>query len=362
MQSTKSFAAMLLASVTMLRRNRVLLVTSLGLALISIFVFGWLFGSNGSPKLRLGVVDQDDSTLSTQLTSQLGASSSISLATGTQDAELAALRAGNRDAVLVIGPGFAAGFARRQASLAVYYDQSNPVTAATTRMAVQSIVAGINAQAAGQPPAVSLDEQAVSVHNLRQIDWLTPGMLGMLIMWANMSVGIVLVRWRKQGVLRRLAATPLRPSVLIATQVLARVVLSVAQGAVLLGVAMAVFGVQVVGSWATLALVVVLGSLALLSIGFVIGSFAPTEDVAQTLNILLSFPMMFLGGSYFPISGAPALLMPVIRALPVYYLNDALRAIINNGASMVAVQTDLLVLAAWMVVALAASIRAFRWV
>src|SRR5579884_836475 len=101
MQSANSFSALLFASITMLRRNRILLVTSLGLALISIFAFGWLFGSNGTPKLRLGVVDLDGSALATQLSSELRTSDSISLSTGTQDEELAALRAGNRDAVLV---------------------------------------------------------------------------------------------------------------------------------------------------------------------------------------------------------------------------------------------------------------------
>jgi ABC-2 type transport system permease protein len=361
MQTVRSFSALLLASLTMLRRNRVLLITSLGLALISIFVFGWLFGSGGSARLRLGLVDQDGSPLSAQLASQLGANDSISLHTGSQDDELAALRAGNRDAVLVIVPGFAADLASGHAALAVYYDQSNPVTQATARAAIQSIVAGINARSTGRSLPVSLDEQAVSVRTLRQIDWLTPGMLGMLVMWANLSVGVVLVGWRKQGVLRRLAATPLRPSVLIATQILARVLLSVAQGAVLVGVAIAVFGVQIVGSVATLALVVVLGSLAMLSVGFVIGSFARSQEVAQTLSFLISFPMMFLSGSYFPTAGAPDFLQPVIKALPLSYLNEALRAVMNNGADVAAVQTDLMVLAAWMVVALIVSIRAFRW-
>jgi ABC-2 type transport system permease protein len=361
MQTTKSFGAMLLANLTMLRRNRVLLITSLGLALISIFTFGWLFGSGGAAKLRLGLVDQDGTPLSSQLASQLQSNGSISLHTGSQDDELVALRAGSRDAVLVIVPGFAGGLARGHATLSVYYDQSNPVTQAVARAAIQSIVAGINAGTSSHPPAVSLDEQAVSVRSLRQIDWLTPGMLGMLLMWANLSVGVVLVQWRKQGVLRRLAATPLRPAVLIGTQILARVLLSAAQGAALLGVAIAVFGVQIVGSVATLALAVVLGSLAMLAVGFVIGSFARSVEVAQALTFLISFPMMFLGGSYFPTSGAPDFLAPVIKALPLSYLNDALRAIINNGADLAAVQTELLVLAAWMVAALIVSIRAFRW-
>lgn len=361
MRIGKSFGAMLIASMSMLARNRVLLMTSLGLALISIFVFGWLFGSNGSAKLQLGLADEDRTAVSGQMVGQLRGNDSITLSTGGQSAELAALRSGNRDVVLVIPTGFASDLTQGHAALSVYYNQSNPAMEAAARGAVQSIVASMNASMTGRAPILSLSEQAVSVHQLRQIDWMTPGMLGMLVMWSNLSVGAVLVQWRKQGVLRRLAATPLRPSVLIGSQILARVLISVAQGATLLAVAIWVFKVQVVGSWLALALVVTLGALAMLSVGFVIGSLARSEEVAQTLNMLISFPMMFLGGTYFPTTGAPAFLTPLIKAMPLTYLNDALRAIINNGSSLAATQTDLLVLAAWMVVALAISIRAFRW-
>jgi ABC-2 type transport system permease protein len=231
-------------------------------------------------------------------------------------------------------------------------------------MAVQSIVAGLNQSASprlASAATVAISEQAVSVRALRQIDWLTPGQVGMLLMWSNIGVGAILVGWRRQGIMRRLAATPLRSGTLVAAQVLARLILSVAQAAVLVGVAMAVFHVQVVGSWALLGLMVVLGAFTMLALGFVVGSFAPTQDAAQSISFLVSFPMMFLAGSYFPTNGAPAFLVPVIRAMPLTHLNDALRQIMNGGASFAAIQSDAMVLAAWLVAALILSARAFRW-
>jgi ABC-2 type transport system permease protein len=183
----------------------------------------------------------------------------------------------------------------------------------------------------------------------------------MLLMYANLSVGSQLVEWRRQGILRRLAVTPLRPSVLVSTQVLSRLALSLLQGAVLIGVAVAVFQVQVVGSWPALLVAVALGSLAMLALGFVIGSFARDASVAQAAFFLLSFPMTFLAGSYFPTDSAPHFLTPVINALPLTYLNDALRQVINNGASFAIIQRDLLVLAVWLVAATLLSARAFRW-
>ena len=357
----KAFVSLLRASVVMLRRNRVLLISSLGLALISIFVFGWLFGSNSTPKLSLGVVNGDGSPAANQIVAQLKQSGSLVVYTGTEAAEVQALRDANRNAVIVLGPGFGAALAAGHATIQVYYDQSNPVTQSEAQMAVQSIVTGLNQHAAGTPAAVTLQEQAVSVQNLRQIDWLTPGMLGMMLMWANFAIGTVLVSWRQQGIMKRLAATPLRPAVLMSAQMAARLVLSLAQGALLVAVAMAVFRVHIVGSWLVLALVVTLGSLTLMALGFVAGSFARTPEAAQAVTILISFPMMFLGGSYFPTSNAPAFLAPVIKALPLTYLNDALRQVMNNGAGLAGVRTDLLVLAVWALVGLLFATRAFRW-
>jgi ABC-2 type transport system permease protein len=356
-----AFLAMLAASVNMLRRNTALLVTSLGLALISIFVFGWLFGGNGSPRLALGVVDQDNSTFSAQMLAGLRQSGSLDVHTGSQSEELQSLRDGHRSAVLVIPADFGQQLTQGHTTMQVYYDESSPVVAANARMAVQSIVSGLNSQVTHQAAPLTLQEQAVSVHNLRQIDWLTPGMLGMLLMWANLTVGVVLVEWRQQGILRRLAVTPLRPATLISAQMAGRLVISLVQCAVLVAVAMLVFNVQVVGSWLALALTMALGALALLSLGFIIGSLVKKPEVANTISFLISFPMMFLAGTYFPTDSAPAFLTPLIKAMPLTYLNDALRQIVNNGANLAAVQGDLLVLAAWMVAGVLLAARAFRW-
>lgn len=357
----KAFVALVRSGVVMLRRNRVLLISSLGLALISIFVFGWLFGGGGTPKLQLGVVNDDTSPLGAQVVTQLQHSDSLKVYTGTQDEEVLALRDGNRNAVLVLPATFGADLRQGHTTLQVYYDESNPVMEANARAAVQSIVTSLNAQITRQASPVTLHEEAVSVRNLRQIDWLTPGMLGMLLMWANLSIGVLLVEWRQQGILRRLAATPVRPGALMASQMLARLILSVAQGAILIAVAMLAFHVQIVGSWGALLLAVALGALTMMALGFVAGSFTKTPEAAQAVMFLVSFPMMFLSGSYFPTDNAPAFLTPVVKAMPLTYLNDALRQIINNGAGLAAIQTDLLVLVAWMVAALLLSGRAFRW-
>ena len=346
---------------TMLVRQRALIISSLGLAIISMLVFGFLFGGDGSTKTVIGVVDQDHSSISAQVVSQLQKSDALKIYTGTYDEEQQALANGQRDAVIVIPPGFGTKLVQGGAHLQVLYNQSNPVTTATTQLTVKAIVDGINSSITHQPGPVTLDQQAVSVKDIRNIDYITPGLLGMLLMWANFAVGIQLVNWREMGITRRLAATPLKPISMISSQVVARLALSIVQAIILLALALWIFNVHIYGNFAMLALVVILGSLTMLAIGFAVASFVKKTEAANSVILLVSFPMMFLGGSYFNVNGAPSFLQPVIHAMPLYYLNEALRQVIINGAGWSAIQTGVLVMMAWIVASLLVVWRAFKW-
>jgi len=345
----------------MLVRQRALIISSLGLAVISMLVFGFLFSGNGSLRTRLGVMDQDHSPVAGQIVSQLQKSNALQISTGVNDEEQQALKDGKRDAVLLIPSGFAQQFVQSGAHLRVFYDQSNPITAATTQLTVQAVVDSINRAALHQPGPVTLDQQAVAVKDLREIDFITPGMLGTLLMWANLAVGVQLVNWRELGITKRLAATPLRPLTMISAQVVARLVLSLVQAVVLLGLAIWIFNVHIYGSLWLLALVMAVGALTLLSIGFAIASFVRKSEAANSILLLVSFPMMFLGGSYFPVNNAPSFLQPVVHAMPLYYLNDALRQVIEYGAGWSAIQTGVLVMLAWIVASMLVVWRAFKW-
>ncbi len=186
-------------------------------------------------------------------------------------------------------------------------------------------------------------------------------MLGVLLMWANLAVGIQLVNWRAMGITRRLAATPLKPLSMISAQVVARLALSLLQGALLLALAIWIFNVHIYGNIGLLALVVTVGALTLLAIGFAIASFVKKSEAASSILLLVSFPMMFLGGSYFDVNGAPSFLQPLIHIMPLYYLNEALRQVIYNGAGWSAIQTGVLVMLAWIVASMLVVWRAFKW-
>lgn len=356
-----TFLSLVRANFVMVLRQRAVIISSLGLAVISVLVFGFLFGNSGASKTQLGVVDEDHSQVSAQVVSQLQKNDSFAVYTGNEAEEQQALKDGNRDAILIIPAGFGEQVVQGGAHLQVFYNQRNPVTEAGTKLAVSAIVDGINRAATHQPGPVTLDEQGVAAKNLRQIDFVTPGMIGMLLMWANLTVAVQLVFWREEGITRRLAATPLAPIAMISGQLLARLLLSVAQEVVLIALAIWIFNIHIYGNWGLLALVIVLGALTMLAIGFAVAGFFKKSQAANAGILLVSFPMMFLGGSYFPVSQISGVLGGIIHALPLYYLNDALRQIVNNGAGWAAIQTSVLVLAAWVIASLLVTWRAFHW-
>ncbi|HEY7359136.1 MAG TPA: ABC transporter permease [Ktedonobacterales bacterium] len=356
-----TFFSLVRANFLMVLRQRSLIISSLGLAVISVLVFGFLFADNGAAKTQLGIIDEDHTSVSAQLISQLQHNDSFTVYTGSADAEQRALKDGNRDAVLMIPAGFSEQLTQGGAHLQVFYNQSNPVTAASTKLAVSAIVDGINRSATHQPGPVTLAEQGVASKNLRTIDYVAPGMIGMLLMWANLTVAIQLVFWREEGITKRLAATPLAPIAMISGQLLARLLLSIAQEVVLIALAIWLFNIQIYGNWGLLALVIVLGALTMLAIGFAVAGFFKKSQAANAGILLVSFPMMFLGGSYFPVSQISGVLGSIIHALPLYYLNDALRQIVNNGAGWAAIQTSVLILVAWIVASMLITWRAFRW-
>jgi ABC-2 type transport system permease protein len=342
-------------------RQRTLLASGLGLTVISMLVFGFIMSGNGVVKTVIGVVDQDHSTISAQALSKLQKSNSLQVYTGTYDQEQQALKDAQRNAVIVLRRGFGEKLATGGASIQVFYDQSNPVTAATTKLVVQAIVDDINRTTRHQPGSVIIDQQAISVKESRVIDFVTPGLIGLQLMWANIAVSVELITWRERGITRRLAATPLKPISMVSSQVVARLALSMVQVALLLALAIWIFNVHIYGNFGLLALVVTLGTLTMLAIGFALASFVKKSEQANGIMMLVSFLMMFLGGSYFNVNGVPSFLQPVIHMMPLYYLNDALRQVINNGAGWGTIQTSMLVMVAWIAASMLVVWRAFKW-
>ena len=347
--------------IKLLLRNRSALIGSLGLAVISMLIFGSLLGGGGSP-LAIAIVDQEGSVVAARVIAAFERAEGVAITTPCPNCDaIATLQRGAVAAVIVLPAGFERDVAAGKATAPVYYDGSNPVRGGQAQGIIAGVFGGVNRAITGLAEPIAIAPQGIDRRVIRQIDWLTPGMAGMMVMWANLSVGATVIAWRERGILKRLATTPLQPLTLILTQIAARLAFSCAQVAILLLIARFVFGVRVAGSYWALGLLVVVATLAILAFGFVIGAFVPKSESAQAVSTLIAFPMMFLGGSYFDTSAAPGFLRPVIQAMPLTHINEALRQIMLFGAGIADLQRQFVILLAWLVVSLLVATRTFRW-
>jgi ABC-type multidrug transport system permease subunit len=224
------------------------------------------------------------------------------------------------------------------------------------------VVDGALQRAAGRQDRFEAGEEALETVGSRYIDWLIPGLLGMNIMGTGMwGIGFAIVWARTKKLLKRLAATPMSRAQYLLAQVLARLVFLVIEVTALLVFAWAVFAVPVRGSLVTLSVVAIIGAMAFGGLSLLIASRAKTIEAASGWMNAVMLPGWILSGVFFSAANFPAVMQPLIHVLPLTALNDALRAVMLDGASMAAVSAELAIMSAWAIVSFVTALKLFRW-
>lgn len=238
------------------------------------------------------------------------------------------------------------------------FDPSRPESQA----ARATVDAALQRTAGRRDPILTTDRHEVAP-GARYLDFVVPGLLGMNLMGGGLwGLAWTIVEMRNRKLLKRLLATPMRRSHFLLSHILARLLFAPLEIAGLLFFAWLLFDLHIAGSLLTLALVSLVGVLAFAGLGTLLASRARTMEAASGLINLASFPMILLSGVFFATDRFPAAMQPFIQALPLTALNDALRAVVNEGAGLLTLGPPLLVLGVWGVVSFAAAMRLFRWV
>ncbi len=204
--------------------------------------------------------------------------------------------------------------------------------------------------------------QLVSGQNIRYVDWVIPGVLAMNLMFSCLwGVGWVVVRYRKNGVLRRLQATPLTPFEFLTAQVITRiVVITIATLMVYIGADILVdFTMR--GSYIALLLVFLSGAACMTSLGLIVATRLKSEEVANGLLNLLSWPMMIFSGVWFSMEGTHPVAQFLSNLSPLTHLVRASRSIMIDGAGVNGVAFELILLSGLTLLLLIISARLFRW-
>ncbi len=207
-----------------------------------------------------------------------------------------------------------------------------------------------------------IEKQQITGSAISYADWLLPGILGMNMMFSCLfGVGYVVVRYRKNGFLKRLHATPLSSFEFITAQVASRMVLIMAITAFIYAGTHMILDTRMEGSYITLFLIALVGAISLISMGLVISARVTSEELAGGLLNLINWPMMLLSGVWFSLEGAPEAVQTAASIFPLTHILAAARAVMLDGASLADVAPSLIALSLLSAVFLAIGAKIFRW-
>lgn len=197
---------------------------------------------------------------------------------------------------------------------------------------------------------------------IRYVDKLVPGVIGMNLMFSCLfGVGYVIVRYRKNGVLKRLKATPVSAATFISAQAISRLVIVVLTSVAVYIATDFFLHFVMKGSYLLLIVLTLLASLCMISLGLVFASRLKSEELANGLINLVTFPMMIGSGVFFSLDGTPEALQAFSKVFPLTHFVEASRAVMLQGAGFMEILPNLAFLAVLTVVFFAISAFTFRW-
>jgi ABC-2 type transport system permease protein len=338
--------ANIVVSIKSFYREKTVVFFRLAFPVILILVFGTIFMERDNEVFDLGVQDLDQTKSSAQLAKAIGLSGRFKIIQVAPDINAVEFAKDNKqNLILIIPKGCEASLMRRMGlddplasvTLTKIHDPSS--FGETTKMQVLNLVlAGINQEMSGKPPFIKSAQTSILAKKYRFIEFFVPGIIAMAVMTASLFGAVnVNAELRQKGVLRKLSTTPITRTEWVLSNILYQFILAVLSTTVMLLVSYAVFNVSLaINAW--LPLFVALDVFAFVGLGMILTRVAKEAESAAAASDALMFPMMFLSGTFFPVEMMPKFLQTFAKVLPLYYVNEGLRASMVSLDNMAALR------------------------
>jgi ABC-2 type transport system permease protein len=321
----------------------ILLAVGLGLA----------FRSRAPDQVRLAIITSESTAAAAQqIRRAMGSDSSLSVQMLDDSAAARALRTGK--VALVIRPGTTSP---APGSVEYIYDAEREESRNARLVVNNALQSGT-----GRIDPVRVAERRITEKGSRYIDFVIPGLLGMNLMGSGIwGIGFAIVDSRSKRLLKRLMATPMSRAEFLMSFLLSRLFFLVLEVVTLLGFGALVFGVPMRGSLVELGIISLFSALAFGALGLLIAARAKTVEGVSGLMNFVMLPMWIFSGVFFSSSNFPDVVQPLIKALPLTAVNDALRANMLEGTPITALGLEMLVITLWLVGSFVLALKLFRW-
>ena len=338
--------ANLVVSTKSFYREKTAVFFRLAFPIILILVFGTIFMDKDNMSLDLCVQDLDQTQASEQFLKTIGTAGRFEIAKVDPAVDAAQYAKDNKLNLVVIVPkGYQESLTRRvalddpEASVAVtqVYDPSS--SSVSSKMeALNAVIAGVNQEISGKPPFIRSAATSILAKKFKFIEFFVPGIIAMAVMTSSLFGAVnVNAELRQKGVIRKLSTTPITHTEWILSNIFYQFLLAVLSTTAILLVSYAVFNVKLrIDAW--LAVFVVLDVFAFVGLGMMLTRVAKEAESAAAAANAFMFPMMFLSGTFFPVDMMPGFLQKLARILPLYYVNEGLRASMVSVDNMAALR------------------------
>ncbi|MET3112450.1 ABC-2 type transport system permease protein [Pedobacter sp. CG_S7] len=356
--NTRATLALAKASFRSITRSPSAVVFTLAFPLIFILVFGFMGG--GGVKVDLAVLPGSD--VNNPVIAALEQISVVRLTKNKNAQEIkAALEKGNLDASIAVKknatglPAYSANVTYTSASL----DKANIL-----KSILNNLLFTLNTKDT-KPTVAEINESTMTGRIYRTIDFILPGQLGFALLSTGVfGTAFVFFNLRQTLVIKRFFATPVRRSSIVLGECLARIGFSLLGALFIIILGRLFFNFTLIHGFITvinMLLLATIGVIVFMGFGFVVSGIAKSESTIPPISNIITLPQFLLSGTFFSIDAFPNWLQPISRALPLTYLNDAMRKVAFEGAGLWEVKTQILIMLLWGVVVYAAAVKVFKW-
>ncbi|MHB8568460.1 MAG: ABC transporter permease [Nitrososphaerales archaeon] len=343
-------------------RNKTGFFFSLVFPIILIAIFGAIFSGGGGGPTTVYVQNQDsNSQISTAFMSAMNSTNITELIVVPVNVNFSQYLLDHSSSIgMVIPGGFENDFLQgKQVNVTIY---SNPTDSSAYIVlgVTNGVINAFNLQRANASAVIGMQSLTIKSQNYKYIDFLIPGLVGFSILTSPMfSMVNISAEYKKTKLFKQLSLTPLTKGEWLASKVIWYVILSAISFVLMVFVGTFAFGAHVAVTFWIIPFLV-LGPLLFVSLGMLVGTVTKSVESAGVVGNIITFPMMFLSGTFFPVSAMPTYLQGFAHVLPLYYLIDGLNEVmIYDNYSQALIDAAILLVLSSLIFALA--IRFFKW-
>ena len=339
-------------------RDRQSIIFNLLFPLIFMGVFVFVGGE--SEPINLGLVNNSSNTISQEFSELVEEEPLFNVTKGEENELKRQLFLGDQTAIIIIPESF--NPIDETAEIKLLLDASQVRQIGSIKEAISKSLLSIERSLRNTQPMFMIKVEDVKSRPQRYVDFLLPGLLAFMLM--NLSIagsGFNIVEFRRRGILKRLFVTPIKSQDFIISIVVSRIVIILMQLSVVLGLAILLLDIKIVGSFLSLYGMIVIGSFIFLCLGFSFGSLAKTQEAIRPIVTLFTFPQLILSGVFFPINSLPDMIQPIAHILPLSVIATGLRDIANDGVSLLMINLNTLGLFVWIILSFIVATKFFVW-